>query len=572
MSHADKLLELRTALLLEKIVDFDGDEYDIPPEEIARLKVLMQRGDQFRVVAGEFEGEDVEVGAVSDDRTYRSRAAYSKMVDDLDQPDKDKLTALGIIDVEDFKEKLIDDIKNKTEDELLSQYGHYSTKTNPTRSFAAFKKFLNKGKDLPGTAIKQAKAYYMKNSRGPGQPPAYAPKVAAVMKDLLAREYINNQEEFIDALQGYPKDASNLFGGGTEPVPEALKPILDYVVSGGGTSVGAGEIIVPLLFTGGEVVAGNNPTFDVRINGEGWHVKAANPADGIRFGSAQGKMFADSRIQSEMLRIPKVKWMQGDNALTEAEYKKIRTAEMAGGVFEKVMNKFSLLTNTAVNNVYTVANSEAIDRAIPGDAVNKGKGTIWVHGSNMQFVPRENHRVQHLTQGGRYVFADGNPSWAGSTSYDENWSTTADQWNSAISALAATPQPANAGHRRSGPLLDESLLGLRVNLLIEELTRSDKKDIQRMIAKHIEADRTEQKKIVKKEIEAELKKSLGKGFFGSPGKINKAIQEIAKEQLKKEMKGGELKNAMADVTKLVLRKLYRELAYSYTPVIDRIKI
>ena len=93
-----------------------------------------------------------------------------------------------------------------------------------------------------------------------------------------------------------------------------------------------------------------------------------------------------------------------------------------------------------------------------------------------------------------------------------------------------------------------------------------------MIAKHIEADRSEQKKQAQKQFETELKKVLGKDLMGGPAKINKAIQEIAKEQLKKELRGSDLKDAMAEVTKLVMKKLYRELAYSYTPVIDRIKI
>jgi hypothetical protein len=134
------------------------------------------------------------------------------------------------------------------------------------------------------------------------------------------------------------------------------------------------------------------------------------------------------------------------------------------------------------------------------------------------------------------------------------------------------PGVISSGHTRDGSVVSESLLNLRVNLLVEELTHSDKKNIQRMIAKHIEADRSEQKKLTQKQFESELKKVLGKDLMGGPAKINRAIEEIAKQQLQKELKGRKLKDAMAEVTKLVLRKLYREMSYSYTPVIDRIKI
>ncbi len=96
MSQRDKLLELRFGLLLEKIVEFDGDPYDIPRDEIERLKVLMKRGDQFRVLAGEFEGQDVEFGAVSDDRTYTVEKGIEKIVNQY--PAADESVLRGLVD------------------------------------------------------------------------------------------------------------------------------------------------------------------------------------------------------------------------------------------------------------------------------------------------------------------------------------------------------------------------------------------------------------------------------------------------------------------------------------------
>ena len=50
------------------------------------------------------------------------------------------------------------------------------------------------------------------------------------------------------------------------------------------------------------------------------------------------------------------------------------------------------------------------------------------------------------------------------------------------------------------------------------------------------------------------------------------MNDIVATELSSELNSKDGKQRIADITKLVLRKLYRELAYNYTPVIDRIKI
>ena len=103
---------------------------------------------------------------------------------------------------------------------------------------------------------------------------------------------------------------------------------------------------------------------------------------------------------------------------------------------------------------------------------------------------------------------------------------------------------------------------IKETLLNEELTRADKKEIDRMIAKRIEKDRVEQKRLFKKQLEEEIKST----------KFQKMILEMAQESMGKELKGKQLQAAVVDVTKKVIKKLYRELSYSYNPVIDRIKL
>lgn len=124
------------------------------------------------------------------------------------------------------------------------------------------------------------------------------------------------------------------------------------------------------------------------------------------------------------------------------------------------------------------------------------------------------------------------------------------------------------------PPADEALIRdwVRKSLLTEELTKADKKEVDKLVKKGIERDRVEQKRIIRKEIEAELKTSLGKSFFGNPGKVRKAIEEIARAELSKEMKrGSDLENSVVEITKKVLGA-WHEMLYKQQNIINRIKI
>jgi len=113
---------------------------------------------------------------------------------------------------------------------------------------------------------------------------------------------------------------------------------------------------------------------------------------------------------------------------------------------------------------------------------------------------------------------------------------------------------------------------IREALIQEELTKSDKREIDKLIKKAIEKDRGEQKKLVRKEIEDELVKSLGKSFFRQPGKIRKTIIDVCQEELAKEMqKGSKMEKSVVDVTKKVL-SAWHELLYKQQHIINRVKI
>jgi len=103
---------------------------------------------------------------------------------------------------------------------------------------------------------------------------------------------------------------------------------------------------------------------------------------------------------------------------------------------------------------------------------------------------------------------------------------------------------------------------IKESLLIEELTSSDRSEINQLIKKAIEKDRAQQRKLAKLEIEKEL----------SSSKFLSDTEKNIRKELEKELKGKQLETAVLDITKKVIKKLYKELSYSYNPVIDRIKL
>jgi uncharacterized membrane protein YheB (UPF0754 family) len=80
------------------------------------------------------------------------------------------------------------------------------------------------------------------------------------------------------------------------------------------------------------------------------------------------------------------------------------------------------------------------------------------------------------------------------------------------------------------------------SVLAEALTKTDKDDIKRMISK--ELDRA---------LKPELKKVL-------------------QDELEKALRSKATKDEIGDITKKVLKKLYKDLSYHHPYIIDRIKV
>ena len=79
----------------------------------------------------------------------------------------------------------------------------------------------------------------------------------------------------------------------------------------------------------------------------------------------------------------------------------------------------------------------------------------------------------------------------------------------------------------------------------EELTKTDETDIKKLIAKELSTSTTDIAKNVKKVIEDELSKAL---------------------------KTKDIKDDITDITKKVMKRLYKDLSYHHPYIIDRIKV
>tara|TARA_R110002060_G_scaffold18962_3_gene25962 strand:- start:804 stop:1991 length:1188 start_codon:yes stop_codon:yes gene_type:complete len=97
---------------------------------------------------------------------------------------------------------------------------------------------------------------------------------------------------------------------------------------------------------------------------------------------------------------------------------------------------------------------------------------------------------------------------------------------------------------------------IQETLLYEELTKTDKKEIEKLSRKQ-----------AKKEIEA----SIGQSFVGTPGKIRGFVEDMVRKEVAKILKDKSTKDATADIVKKILKNFYKEVSVK-TNTIDRIKI
>ena len=82
-------------------------------------------------------------------------------------------------------------------------------------------------------------------------------------------------------------------------------------------------------------------------------------------------------------------------------------------------------------------------------------------------------------------------------------------------------------------------------MVMEELSKADKSEIKKMISSELDS------------FEGQFKKSL---------------KPIVEEELKKLLKTRDVKADVADISKKILKKLYKDLSFQHPYIIDRIKL
>ena len=134
---------------------------------------------------------------------------------------------------------------------------------------------------------------------------------------------------------------------------------------------------------------------------------------------------------------------------------------------------------------------------------------------------------------------------------DPDWPIVAASYSERVGSLISESAPkiinTHLSSTRQKHLREATLRSLvRESLLLEELTKSDKKEIER---------------IARKQAKKEIDKVVGTS-------LEKTIQK----EVEKTLKNKATKNELGKITKAIMKKLYKDISVSYPHVIDRIKV
>jgi hypothetical protein len=154
-----------------------------------------------------------------------------------------------------------------------------------------------------------------------------------------------------------------------------------------------------------------------------------------------------------------------------------------------------------------------------------------------------------------------------------------------LSHLTSPPTTPRLGRNPTAESLMRNLI--REKLILEVLSASDKADVKRIIKKELssaaakkairkEIDGSSTKTMIdkafKKQFDKELRAALGMSFFGTPGKINKFVVDAIHDEVEKILGDAATREMVVQICKDVIIKLYRELSFTYKPVIQRLKV
>ena len=80
------------------------------------------------------------------------------------------------------------------------------------------------------------------------------------------------------------------------------------------------------------------------------------------------------------------------------------------------------------------------------------------------------------------------------------------------------------------------------------------------------------REVLTKTDEADIKKMIAKELSASQTEIGKSLKKAVEEELSKALKSKDIKDDITDITKKVMKRLYKDLSYHHPYIIDRIKV
>ena len=300
---------------------------------------------------------------------------------------------------------------------------------------------------------------------------------------------------------------------------------------------GSGEILSTLMFGG--VGNGVGAVVDVTLgSGQGWHVKGSAAGTSSAFWSPQGSDRYWSAVKKE-LRSAGMKSQQ-ITAIMQAfkpPGKSLGLSSLKNKNLETFLGRkefgwsdnpheYALAFRNAFSSQENVGDGAAgvlfyIEKNSSGGGTNGA----------FHFVSPSSMRMETMWSGGQVKIKGPRSAVDFTTWLEAAWRTISEN---------EPPATLPEGHALALRLL------IHEAILAEDLTKSDKKEIER---------------ISRKQAQKEIDKVVGKNF-------SKSVQE----EIKKVLKNKATKQEIADITKAVIKKLYRELAVTQQPIIDRIKL
>lgn len=224
------------------------------------------------------------------------------------------------------------------------------------------------------------------------------PKISEKLKDVVDNTKVLGDElKTILSTKDPQKLSETLFAINETPVnkrvnvPDVLRDVanLSTNTKAGGIQIGAGEIVIHLMFNKTGTGSADNSLYDVTINGEPWHVKAGSSNAGIKMGSARGKLLIDTELV---------------NDLVARRFAKISDfTDMNQDAFSKLLIKWSNDFRSSGESdldtpekIYNVLNQQSI-----AVSVGEAAGIVWYENGSLYFATKDRISLQGTTQGGR---------------------------------------------------------------------------------------------------------------------------------------------------------------------------